>query len=101
MRYLSARSQELGRRIQPLLSKQPDQNVLVYRVRSGDTLGALATRFNSTVNLIQKANQLTSTALSLGRTLNIPLRGPCTNCPVPPPLVLPARCLPPAAPSKS
>ena len=31
VRYLSARSQELGRRIQPLLSKQPDQNVLVYR----------------------------------------------------------------------
>ena len=101
VRYFAARSQELGRRIQPLLSKQPDQNVVVYRVRSGDTLGALATRFNSTVKLIQKANQLTSAALSLGRTLHIPLRGPCTNCPVPPPLVLPARCLPPAAPSKS
>jgi len=25
----------------------------------------------------------------------IPLRGPCTNCPVPPPLAVPPRCLPP------
>ena len=101
VRFFAARSQELGRRIGPLLSKQPEQNVVIYRVKSGDTLGALATRFNSSVKLIQKANQLTSTALRLGRTLTIPLRGPCTNCPVPAPLVLPARCLPPPAPSKS
>jgi len=101
VRYFAARSQELGRRIQPLLSKQPEQNVTIYRVRSGDTLGGLATRFNSGVKLIQKANGLTSNALRVGRTLNIPLRGPCTNCPVPPPLVVPARCLPPSVPTKS
>lgn len=101
VRFFSGRSQELGRRIQPLLAKQPEQNVVIYRVKNGDTLGGLATRYNSGVKLIQKANALTSSALRVGRTLNIPLRGPCTNCPVPRPLVVPARCLPPSLPPKS
>ena len=101
VRFFASRSQELGRRIQPLLAKQPEQNVVIHRVLKGETMGALATRFNSTVKLIQKANGLTSTSLTVGRTLNIPLRGPCTNCPVPPPLVVPPRCVPPEAPSKS
>lgn len=101
VRFFSPRSQELGRRIQPLLARQPEQNLVIHRVRRGDTLGALAMRFNSGVKLIQKANGLTSTALRVGRTLNIPLRGPCTNCPVPPPLVVPPRCLPPPPPPKS
>ncbi|MDP1826355.1 MAG: penicillin-insensitive murein endopeptidase [Archangium sp.] len=100
-RFFGGRSQELGRRIQPLLAKQPEQNLVIYRVKKGDTLGGLAVRYNSGVKLIQKANGLTSTSLRVGRTLNIPLRGPCTNCPIPPPLVVPARCLPPEAPPKS
>jgi hypothetical protein len=53
------------------------------------------------VKLIQKANGLTSTNLKVGRTLNIPLRGPCTNCPLPPPLVIPPRLVPPPPPPKS
>jgi len=101
VRFYAARSQELGRRIQPLLAKQPEQNLVIHRVKKGDTLGALASKYNSGVKLIQKANGLTSTHLKVGRTLNIPLRGPCTTCPVPPPLVVPPRCLPPEAPPKS
>ncbi|MFZ5442967.1 MAG: penicillin-insensitive murein endopeptidase [Myxococcota bacterium] len=101
VRYFAARSQELGRRIQPLLAKQPEQNMVIHRVKKGDTLGGLASRYNSGVKLIQKANGLTSTSLRVGRTLNIPLRGPCTNCPVAPPQVVPPRCLPPAPPPKS
>lgn len=101
VRYFGGRSQELGRRILPLLARQPEQNLVIHRVKKGDTLGGLATRFNSSVKLIQKANGLTSTALRVGRTLNVPLRGPCTSCPVPPPLVVPPRCLPPEPPPKS
>lgn len=101
VRFFSGRSQELGRRIQPLLAKQPDQNVLIYRVKKGDTLGGIATRYNSGVKLIQKANGLTNTNLRVGRTLNVPIRRPCTNCPVPPPLVIPPRRLPPELPPKS
>ena len=101
VRYFAGRSQELGRRIAPLLAKQPDQNMVIHRVKSGDTLGGLAVKYNSGVKLIQKANGMTNTSLRVGRTLNIPLRGPCTNCPVPPPQVVPPRCLPPAPPPKS
>jgi murein endopeptidase len=101
VRYFAGRSQELGRRIQPLLARQPEQNVVIHRVKKGDTLGGLASKYNSGVKLIQKANGLTSTALRVGRTLNIPLRGPCTSCPLPPPLVVPPRCLPPEPPPKS
>ena len=101
VRYFGGRSQELGRRILPLLARQPEQNLVIHRVNKGDTLGGLATRFNSSVKLIQKANGLSSSALRVGRTLNIPLRGPCTSCPVPPPLVVPPRCLPPEPPPKS
>ncbi len=101
VRFYAARSQELGRRIQPLLAKQPEQNLVIHRVKKGDTLGALASKYNSGVKLIQKANGLTSTHLKVGRTLNIPLRGPCTQCPEPPALVLPPRLLPPPPPPKS
>lgn len=101
VRFFSPRSQELGRRIQPMLSKQPDENLTIYRVKKGDTLGGIALRFNSSVKLIQKANGMTNTSLRVGRTLNVPLRGPCTNCPLPPALNVPARCLPPPPPDKS
>lgn len=101
VRFYSGRSQELGRRIQPLLAKQPEQNLVIHRVKKGDTLGGLAAKYNSGVKMIQKANGMTSTALRVGRTLNIPLRGPCTNCPVAPPLVVPPRCLPPEPPPES
>ncbi len=101
VRYFAGRSQELGRRIAPLLAKQPEQNLVIHRVKSGDTLGALALRYNSGVKLIQKANGMSNTMLRVGRTLQIPLRGPCTKCPVPPQQVVPPRCLPPEAPHES
>lgn len=98
VRFYSPRAQELGCRVQPLLAKRPDENIAIYRVRRGDTLGHIAMRFNSSVSLIQKANHLRGTLLSVGRTLSVPLRGPCTNCPLPPPVVVPPRRLPPEAP---
>ncbi|MBL8950257.1 MAG: penicillin-insensitive murein endopeptidase [Myxococcaceae bacterium] len=93
VRFFAPRSQELGRRVQPLLAKRPDENKLVHRVRPGETLGALAIRYGSSVKLIQKASGLASTLLSVGRTLIVPLRGPCTQCPVTPPVVVPPRVI--------
>lgn len=98
VRFFAPRSQELGRRVQPLLARQPEQNLAIHRVKKGDTLGHLAMKYGSTVRLIQKANGLSGHMLRVGRTLNIPLRGPCTKCPLPPPVVLPARRLPPTTP---
>lgn len=97
VRFFSGRSQELGRRLQPLLAKRPDENLVVHRVRPGDNLGAIAARYGSSVSRIQKANGLRSTFLSVGRTLAVPLRGACTNCPLPPPVVVPPRRLPPTS----
>ncbi|RKH37090.1 LysM peptidoglycan-binding domain-containing protein [Corallococcus sicarius] len=95
VRFFNARAQELGRRVAPLLALQPDQNLMMYRVRNGDTLGGIAMRHNSSVVAIKKANRMRNTFLSIGRRLVIPLKGPCTHCPIPPPVQLPARRLPP------
>ncbi|NTX53232.1 penicillin-insensitive murein endopeptidase [Myxococcus sp. CA039A] len=95
LRFHNPRAQELGRRVQPLLSLQPEHNVTVHRVRSGDTLGGIALKYGSTVSMIRKANRMRNNFLRAGQRLSVPLRGPCTNCPVPPPFVLPPRQLPP------
>ncbi len=94
VRFFSPRSQELGWRIQPLLAKRKDENFVIHRVKKGDTLGHLALKYGSGVKLIQKANGLAGVNLRVGRTLNVPLRGPCTRCPLPPKVLVPARRLP-------
>lgn len=96
VRFFSPRSQELGTRLLPVLDARPEENLVIHRVAPGDRLGGLANRYGSTVRLIQSANGLApASTLRVGRTLKIPIRGPCTSCPVPPPLVVPPRLLPP------
>jgi LysM repeat protein len=43
-----------------------------YKVRSGDTLSAIAVRFNTTVKKIKVANGLASNTLRIGQVLTIP-----------------------------
>jgi membrane-bound lytic murein transglycosylase D len=43
----------------------------VYRVKRGDTLFSIATRFNVTVNDLKKWNKLTSTRLDIGQKLSL------------------------------
>ncbi len=97
VRFYAPRSQEVGRRIQPILAQRPDENIVMYRVRRGDTLGHIALRFGSSVSMIQKANAMRGSFLRVARTLAVPLRGPCTHCPQPPPVVVPPRRLPPTS----
>jgi LysM repeat protein len=66
----------------------------MHRVRSGDTLGAIAMRYNSSVPSIRNANRIRGHMLRIGQVLSVPLRGPCTRCPVPPPVVVPPRRAP-------
>jgi LysM repeat protein len=94
VRFFNPRAQELGRRIAPLLALQPEHNIAMHRVRSGDTLGAIAIRYNSTVNAIRNTNRVRGALLRIGQVLSVPLRGPCTRCPIPPPVVVPPRRLP-------
>ena len=63
----------------------------------GQTLGSTARAYATTTLAIQKANKLRRSFLSLDQRLLIPLRRPCTRCPLPPPIVVPARWLPPDA----
>ncbi len=94
VRFFNPRAQELGRRVAPLLALQPEHNIAMHRVRSGDTLGAIAVRYNSTVPSIRNANRIRGHMLRIGQVLSVPLRGPCTRCPVPPPVVVPPRRAP-------
>ena len=98
VRFFNPRAQELGRRVAPLLAQRPDQNLLIYRVRNGDNLGKIALRNKSSISAIQKANRMRGTFLRAGQVLRVPMRGPCTRCPVPPPVEVPPRRLPPTAP---
>ncbi|TMA72064.1 MAG: LysM peptidoglycan-binding domain-containing protein [Deltaproteobacteria bacterium] len=96
VRFYAPRSQELGRRIQPLLALGPDDNVVLHLVRSGNTLGQLAARYKTSVVAIRKANRIQGrSVLRLGQHLVIPVRSNCTVCPLPPPLAIPPRLLPP------
>ena len=45
----------------------------MHRVRSGDTLGAIALRYNSTVSAIRNANRLRGSLLRIGQVLSVPL----------------------------
>jgi len=94
VRFFNPRAQELGRRIAPLLALQPEHNIAMHKVRSGDTLGAIAMRYNSTVPSIRNVNRIRGHMLRIGQVLSVPLRGPCTRCPVPPPVVVPPRRAP-------
>jgi murein endopeptidase len=96
VRFFAPRSQELGRRIQPLLALRPDQNRTAHVVRAGNTLTQIAARYKTTVAAVRKANRLQGGSLLLvGQHLVIPLRGACTSCPLPPPVAVPPRCVPP------
>ena len=44
----------------------------VYTVKSGDTLGQIATQFHTSVKAIQSANGLTDTRIKVGQKLKIP-----------------------------
>ncbi len=57
-----------------LIKNTPKENtnVTTYKVNSGDTLYAIAKKYNTTVNAITTLNNLTSNNLSIGQTLKIP-----------------------------
>ena len=58
-----------------LIKKNPKENtnITTYTVKSGDTLYALANKYNTTVNAIATLNNLSSNNLSIGQTLKIPI----------------------------
>ncbi len=62
--------------------KRPDPTPRSYRVKSGDTLGRIARRFNVTIEQLQCANDIRNpNSLSVGATLTIPIES--YDCPQP------------------
>ncbi len=96
VRFYAPRSQELGRRLQPLLAQRPEHNLTFHKVQRGQTLGHIAKKYGVTVASLQKANHLGKRSfLSANQRLLVALKGPCTKCPLPPPVEVPPRRLPP------
>ncbi len=96
VRFFNPKAQELGRRLQPHLGEKPDEGMAFHRIRRGDTLGAIARKYRSSVAAIRRANPGESLGrLVPGRALMVPARGPCTRCPVAPEVLVPPRRLPP------
>jgi membrane-bound lytic murein transglycosylase D len=58
---------------------QPMQIAGDYKVKSGDTLGALAKRYGTSVAAIQTANNLKTTNLRVGQSLSIPGQAPVNS----------------------
>ncbi len=54
---------------------EPDDSVVNYVVKAGDTLWLIAQRYNTTVEAIQRLNGLSGTLLSIGQILKIPVSG--------------------------
>lgn len=99
VRFYNPVAQELGRRAHPVLVQlgliEPPVYTLRHVVRSGQTLGHLASRYGVSVAAIMKANGLRTTRLRAGRAYRIAVRAP-----IPPsqPVVVPPRLLPPQTP---
>lgn len=55
-----------------LVSEKPRDQVIIYKVQKGDTLGAIAEKFGISVDTIKWANNLRTERLSLDQELKIP-----------------------------
>lgn len=98
IRYWNPRAQELAWRLAPLMPARPEENVALHRVRRGDSLSAIAVKYGSSVSKLKSKNRLSSHLLRVGQVLRVPLRGPCSDCPVAPLPRVPARRVPPEQP---
>ncbi|KAA0875299.1 transglycosylase SLT domain-containing protein [Nitrincola tapanii] len=66
---------EQAEQLQQALESLPDEervNFASYTIKSGDTLGALARRFNTTVQVLQTTNRIQPHQLRVGQTLLVP-----------------------------
>ena len=66
---IKSRIEELNTKI--IFSKAMDDKSLLYEVKEGDTLGEIATKFNTTIELIKKANGLSSDTIRVKDKLKV------------------------------
>jgi len=53
---------------------EPTEDVRIYRVQSGDSLGLIAQKFNTTIRDLKSFNKLPSDTIIIGQRLKIPKR---------------------------
>ena len=94
VRFFNRQAQENGRIAYPVLVETgtAPPPLVKHRVRQGETLGALARRYGTSVSAIRAANGLRTTRLRAGRSYTIPIR---RTPPDAGPVVVPHRRLPP------
>ncbi len=95
VRFFNRRAQECGRIVYPLLVETGalPPPTLKHRVRPGETLGQLASRYGTKASAIRAANGFRGSFLRAGRSYLIPIRRvPADSGPI----VVPPRRLPPA-----
>lgn len=93
-RFFNPRAQEHGRIVYPVLVRAgaAPPPTITHRARTGETLGAIARRYGTSVTAIRRANGLKGTQIRAGRSYTIPVRkAPVDGGPV----VVPPRRLPP------
>lgn len=56
---------------QIIFSNTPTEQSVIHEVQSGDTLGELASRYGTTIDLIKKSNRLSSDIIRIGQRLRI------------------------------
>jgi murein endopeptidase len=100
VRFFNRRAQEYGRIVYPVLVETgaAPPPLVMHRVRQGETLGALARRYGTSVSAIRAANGLRSTRIRAGHSYTIPIR---RTPPDAGPVVVPPRRLPPGATARA
>ncbi len=97
VRFYNPVAQNMGRRAYGSLVKmgkiKPPTYYVRHRARKGDTLGALARKYGTTVPAIQAANGLRSSRIYAKRVYRIPRKGQVAGAPGP--IAIPPRKLPP------
>jgi len=66
-----ARKEIEGINIKILFSDLPAEDDILYEVKPGDTLGALASRFNTTIELLRKSNNIKGDLIIPGNSLKV------------------------------
>ena len=72
------------RRIRAAVARLIDEPIY-YRVKRGDAISSIATRFDATVEILKKLNNLPNDKVKIGQQLIVKAKGPRPKLPPPPP----------------
>jgi murein endopeptidase len=95
VRFFNPRAQELARRVALQVNIPAPVVMKRHKVRRGETLAAVARRYHTTATHLANVNGLKSQSVRPGMVLQVPAKGRSGRLPVPPPVVVPPRRLPP------